>query len=131
MTNYRLIQTADGIVKRWPTDSKSVAAVQKETLDSIVTEVKNSIRAIVARMHIETRGMTKSVAPYMQELLTYINHIDMHMAHVSRAVCHSHILSQIAEYVIDSFVLNATLVRSHGSDERQLIVIDFSRYAKH
>uniref|UniRef100_A0A8R1HK69 Conserved oligomeric Golgi complex subunit 5 n=1 Tax=Caenorhabditis japonica TaxID=281687 RepID=A0A8R1HK69_CAEJA len=127
MTNYRLIQTADGILKRWPTESKSVAAVQKETLDAIVSEVKASIHAIVARMHVETRGMTKSVAPYMQELLTYIEHIDMHMAHVSRAVCHSHILSQIAEYVIDSFILNATLVRSHGPDERQLIVIDFSR----
>ncbi|CCD65163.1 Conserved oligomeric Golgi complex subunit 5 [Caenorhabditis elegans] len=127
MTNYRLIQTADGITKRWPAESKSVTAIQKETLDAIVIEVKNSIRAIVARMHVETRGMTKSVAPYMQELLTYINHIDMHMAHVSRAVCHSHVLSQIAEYVIDSFILNATLVRSHASDERQLIVIDFSR----
>ncbi|EGT32578.1 hypothetical protein CAEBREN_10636 [Caenorhabditis brenneri] len=127
MTNYRLIQTADGIIKRWPSESKSIAAIQKETLDAILTTVKHSIRDIVARMHVETRGMTKSVAPYMQELLTYITHIDQHMAHISRAVCHSHILSQIAEYVIDSFILNATLVRSHLSDERQLIVIDFSR----
>ncbi|ULU11927.1 hypothetical protein L3Y34_015354 [Caenorhabditis briggsae] len=127
MINYRLIQTADGIMKRWPSESNSVAAVQKETLDAIVTGVKTSIRDIVARMHVETRGMTKSIAPYMQELLTYINHIDMHMAHVSRAVCHSHILSQIADYVIDSFILNATLVRSHDSDERKLIIIDFSR----
>uniref|UniRef100_A0A1I7TJY5 Conserved oligomeric Golgi complex subunit 5 n=1 Tax=Caenorhabditis tropicalis TaxID=1561998 RepID=A0A1I7TJY5_9PELO len=127
MINYRLIQTADGVIKRWPAQSKSVASVQKDTLDAIVTEVKSSIRDIMDRMHVETRGMTKSVAPYMQELLTYINHIDMHMAHVSRAVCHSHILSQVAEYVIESFILNATLVRSFSSDERKLIVIDFSR----
>ncbi|CAB3407722.1 unnamed protein product [Caenorhabditis bovis] len=126
MTNYRLIQTADGIVKRWPQESKSVQNVQKSALDEILNEVKVSVRAIMSRMHIEKRG-AKSISPYMQELLTYATHIDMHMAHVSRAVCHSHVLSQIAEYVIESFVLNASLVRTFGTDERHLIVIDFSR----
>ncbi|CAI5438633.1 unnamed protein product [Caenorhabditis angaria] len=127
MTNYRLIQTADGIVKQWPNESKSIQTLQKFSLDSIISQVEQSIRAIMARMHSEKRKESRSVSPYMQELLEYILHVDMHMAHVSRAICHSHVLSQIADYIIESFILNSCLVRSFENDQRKLLIIDFSR----
>ncbi|EGT50697.1 hypothetical protein CAEBREN_29159 [Caenorhabditis brenneri] len=49
MTNYRLIQTADGIIKRWAFRIEKHRCDSKETLDAILTTVK------IRSMHDETR----------------------------------------------------------------------------
>ncbi|CAD6184186.1 unnamed protein product [Caenorhabditis auriculariae] len=125
LVNYRLILIADGLMKRWPESSKSLKSFQSEVLEAVLGEIKKSVAAILVRMHSETFGTKTS--PYMQELVDYISRVDMHLAHFSKAGRHVEIISNVTDYVIDCFLLNASLVRTFATPHRLSIQADLSR----
>ncbi|ETN83947.1 hypothetical protein NECAME_01740 [Necator americanus] len=72
--------------------------------------IRQSIFTITASMHHELNG-SKGISPYMQELLGYIGRVEFHFSHFPSTIRRNSALPSISDYIIQLFIVNATLVR--------------------
>ncbi|VDO32416.1 unnamed protein product [Haemonchus placei] len=123
LKNYRLLEVANGLAAKWPSQATPLLTFEQEAVAIIMESIRESIFTIVGAMHREVLG-NKDVSPYMQELIAYINRIEFHTSHFPSSIRRSASLSSLADYIIELFLINATLLRPSSDSIRQRLRTD-------
>ncbi|RCN41032.1 hypothetical protein ANCCAN_13039, partial [Ancylostoma caninum] len=126
LRNYRLLEIINNLAAKWPSQAKSLLAVQNESISVIIEAIRQSIFSIIASMHREMDD-SKGISPYMQELLAYIGRIEFHLSHFPSTIRHTSALSSISDYIIQVFIVNATLVRPLTDSIRRRLYEDLEK----
>ncbi|EYC27750.1 hypothetical protein Y032_0008g160 [Ancylostoma ceylanicum] len=63
--NYRLLEIMNTLAAKWPSQAKSLLAVENESVAVIMEAIRQSIFSIIASMHREMDD-SKGISPYMQ-----------------------------------------------------------------
>ncbi|EYC27749.1 hypothetical protein Y032_0008g160 [Ancylostoma ceylanicum] len=124
--NYRLLEIMNTLAAKWPSQAKSLLAVENESVAVIMEAIRQSIFSIIASMHREMDD-SKGISPYMQELLAYIGRIEFHLSHFPSTIRHTSALSSISDYIIQVFIVNATLVRPLTDSIREKLYGDLEK----
>uniref|UniRef100_A0A7I4XY91 Conserved oligomeric Golgi complex subunit 5 n=1 Tax=Haemonchus contortus TaxID=6289 RepID=A0A7I4XY91_HAECO len=123
LKNYRLLEVANGLAAKWPSQATPLLTFEQEAVAIIMESIRESIFTIVGAMHREVLG-NKDISPYMQELIAYINRIEFHTSHFPSSIRRSASLSFLADYIIELFLINATLLRPSSDSIRQRLRTD-------
>ncbi|KHJ97460.1 hypothetical protein OESDEN_02556 [Oesophagostomum dentatum] len=124
--NYHLLEIVNNLAARWPLQAKSLLVFEQESVSTIMNAIRESIFTITASMHREMNS-SKGVSPYMQELLAYIGRIELHFSHFPGTIRHTSALSSIADYIVQLFIVNATLVRPLTDCVREQLYTDLEK----
>ncbi|KAK6730143.1 hypothetical protein RB195_006918 [Necator americanus] len=124
--NYRLLEIASSIIALWPSQANSLVSFEQESVSAIMEAIRQSIFTITASMHHELNG-SKGISPYMQELLGYIGRVEFHFSHFPSTIRRNSALPSISDYIIQLFIVNATLVRPLSKPVREQLHTDLEK----
>lgn len=125
LKNYRLLEVANSLAAKWPTQATALLTFEHDAVSVIMESIRESIFTIVGAVHREVLG-SKEVSPYMQELLAYIGRVEFHLSHFPSVIRCTAALSALADYIIQLFLLNATLLRPLTDAIRRQLRADFN-----
>uniref|UniRef100_A0A0N5A9Z9 Conserved oligomeric Golgi complex subunit 5 n=1 Tax=Syphacia muris TaxID=451379 RepID=A0A0N5A9Z9_9BILA len=113
-SNYSLMNVAYALNKAWPKYSGSLMHVARQARDAIVSVAKTSVSKILQSMHSEPLG---SPSPYAKELCDYVGCIRIHLSAMLSLTTSDRTLESLADYIIDLFLIHASLYRPTSKEE--------------
>ncbi|KAK6034578.1 hypothetical protein COOONC_27916 [Cooperia oncophora] len=123
LKNYRLLEVANSLVTKWPSQATAVLSFERDAVAVIMESIRESIFTIAGAMHREVLG-DKEISPYMQELIAYIGRVEFHISHFPSVIRSTASLASLADYIIQLFLINATLLRPPSASTRQRLHTD-------
>ncbi|VDM62329.1 unnamed protein product, partial [Angiostrongylus costaricensis] len=127
LKNYKLLEVANSLTNKWPAQAAPLLSFELECVSTIMDSIRGSIFAIIGSMHHEI-VFEKSTSPYMQEFTEYVCRVERHFSHFYSTIKSTYSLSLLADYIIQVFMLNATLLRPLSDRIRQQLFADLETF---
>ncbi|KAK5971917.1 hypothetical protein GCK32_002817 [Trichostrongylus colubriformis] len=123
LKNYKLLEVASGLATKWPSKASALLTFESDAVAVIMESIRESIFTIVGAMHREVLG-DKEISPYMQELISYIGRVEFHTSHFPSTIRRTGSLPPLADYILQLFLINASLLRPLSDSIRQRLHTD-------
>uniref|UniRef100_A0A915BSV5 Conserved oligomeric Golgi complex subunit 5 n=1 Tax=Parascaris univalens TaxID=6257 RepID=A0A915BSV5_PARUN len=119
--NYSLLNVAHSLSVLWSRFSEPLIRLMDSAREAIVRVAHISVRTILLSLHDERLG---SPSPYAKELYNYLIAFSQHVTLIEPFMLVRHTMHNFVSYVIEMFLLSATLMRPVEKAQLSLLASD-------